>query len=85
MCFAEESVVDLRKQLSGDQVVEDSFYQQGPEKVTSFKKEMPLAPRVNGTNMTISLDAYQAHAAAAANHTPIANGPGHSSAPPTAH
>ncbi|KAF8800734.1 hypothetical protein BYT27DRAFT_7312960 [Phlegmacium glaucopus] len=32
-----------------------------------------------------NMKAYQAHAAAAANHTPIANGPGHSSAPPTAH
>ncbi|KAF8814075.1 hypothetical protein BYT27DRAFT_7250385 [Phlegmacium glaucopus] len=32
-----------------------------------------------------NMKAYQAHAAVAANHTPIANDPGHSSAPPKAH
>ena len=82
----------------------ESSPQQGPEKVTSVKKEIPSAPRVNGANMTISLDglqssidpsalfsraygnmkAYQAQAAAAARHSPIANG-GHNSAPPTTH
>jgi len=32
-----------------------------------------------------NMKAYQAQAAAAANHNPIPNGPAHSSAPPTAH
>ncbi|KAF8811452.1 hypothetical protein BYT27DRAFT_7252774 [Phlegmacium glaucopus] len=32
-----------------------------------------------------NLKDYQVHAASAAHHTPIANGPGHNSAPPTAH
>ncbi|KAF8814078.1 hypothetical protein BYT27DRAFT_7250387 [Phlegmacium glaucopus] len=32
-----------------------------------------------------NLKDYQVHAAAAAHHTPIANDPGHNSAPPTAH
>ena len=85
---------------------EESPQQGGPERIVAVKKENPSAQRVNGANMTISLDglqssidpstlfsraygnmkAYQAQAAvvaAAARHSPIANG--HSSAPPTAH
>jgi hypothetical protein len=84
------------------ETVEEDSSQPSPEKASSVKKEIPSAPRVNGANMTISLDglqssidpsnlfsrayenikAYQAHAAAAVNHTP-ANG--HNSAPQTAH
>ena len=37
----------------------ESSPQQGPEKVASVKKENPSAPRVNGANMTISLDGLQ--------------------------
>ena len=43
---------------NGETVEEDSSHR-SPEKPTSIKKEIPSAPRVNGANMTISLDGLQ--------------------------
>ena len=87
---------------NGEARVEDDSSLESPEKTSPVKKDFPSVPRVNGANMTISLDglqssidpsnlfsraygnmkAYQAQAAASANHS-SPNG-GHNSAPPTA-
>jgi len=106
MCSAEETVSDLRKQLNGETetIVEESTDSphQSPEKITSVvKKETPSVQRVNGANMTISLDGLQSSIdpstlfsraygnmkayQAAAARQSPAANGFHSSAPPTAH
>jgi osomolarity two-component system sensor histidine kinase NIK1 len=83
------------------ETVEEASPQQGPGKIKSVKKESPSVPRVNGVNMTISLDGLQssidpstlfsrAYGNMKAYQAQAAlHSPvpngGHSSAPPTAH